>query len=393
MSTASAISRARLRAGMSQQVLADRMGLSRSAVAAMEAGQRALKAEELARLAEIFGLSMAFFLPAERRPVDFEPLYRLYTAEEGGRVAESPTAYGRATAEARTALDTFRDRVQDWVDLLEVAGREAPAMAQPPAAAPGQPIAPRALAEWARSHGGLGPTAAIHDLRRFLEEELGIQVFVLPWNQTALSGASLHAGAGGACAMVARGLHQHMRFTLAHEAGHLLAHPGQAHALGTLERHGEIRSQETYANQFAADLLMPAEGIRERVSAEPELASHRAIQRLAWHFDVSFRAMAVRLESMRFLKRGWYEQELERMRADGRHPAQAVEPADVLDVSLGGDGDWEELPIAFRRLCLEMLDEGRISMGKFAEWMGPDWDLDRADWTLRRFRAQQVAEE
>jgi Zn-dependent peptidase ImmA (M78 family) len=87
------------------------------------------------------------------------------------------------------------------------------------------------------------------------------------------------------------------RFTCAHEIGHYVIHAGKdtdeweyvdrrdaASSTGT-------RSQEIYANQFAAALLMPAQAVRRYA------ADHSPVE-LAAKFDVSLEAMNYRLANL-----------------------------------------------------------------------------------------------
>ena len=247
---------------------------------------------------------------------------------------------------------------------------------------------------WVRYECGLSSTAPIHNLRAVAESGLNVFVFLSHEHGSPLSGASWNSSAAGACVLIRHGMREHMRFTLAHEIAHLFAHPGQAHGSGKALPHDAIRSQETYANQFAAELLMPADGVRKMVGGESELESHRTIQRLAWYFQVSFQAIAIRLESMRFLKRGWYDHELERMKADGRLPQVPVNEEDLqLRPAASDCGRSEPQPALFKYYATMLLDEGDISLGKFCQLMGKDWDLDRADRYLHRFRIAQVSGE
>lgn len=83
------------------------------------------------------------------------------------------------------------------------------------------------------------------------------------------------------------------RFTIAHEIGHFVLH---AHRLAP-ERGGRAdgtwRLQEHEADQFAADLLMPEDLVRQAALEHgPDAA------RLADRFDVSRQAMQVRLRAM-----------------------------------------------------------------------------------------------
>ncbi len=83
------------------------------------------------------------------------------------------------------------------------------------------------------------------------------------------------------------------RFTIAHEIGHFVLHPG----LRRPERGGLVteagRVQEREADAFAAELLMPEERVREAV-----LANGPDAERLADRFDVSRAAMRTRLRHL-----------------------------------------------------------------------------------------------
>jgi IrrE N-terminal-like domain len=88
------------------------------------------------------------------------------------------------------------------------------------------------------------------------------------------------------------------RFTIAHEIGHFVLHPGRL----APERGGAVneawQEQEREADQFAAELLMPEDLVREAVAVHGEDAG-----RLADRFDVSRRAMQSRLRGLGFAVR------------------------------------------------------------------------------------------
>lgn len=88
--------------------------------------------------------------------------------------------------------------------------------------------------------------------------------------------------------------HEHRkRFTIAHELGHLL---NPTHALRTQHRntaHGRPRKQETEANFFAANLLMPVGLINLHLRA-----GDRTYEDLARRFLVSPEAMKIRVSSV-----------------------------------------------------------------------------------------------
>jgi Zn-dependent peptidase ImmA (M78 family) len=104
------------------------------------------------------------------------------------------------------------------------------------------------------------------------------------------------------------------RFTIAHELGHLLLHSeADVHIdeKRPLGRRDEASSQaidtnEIEANQFAAELLMPASFIRSSVEAladdDSELSAEEAIDELSRIFEVSSQAMTHRLTNLKIIR-------------------------------------------------------------------------------------------
>ncbi|HYK53710.1 MAG TPA: ImmA/IrrE family metallo-endopeptidase [Candidatus Eremiobacteraceae bacterium] len=108
---------------------------------------------------------------------------------------------------------------------------------------------------------------------------------------------------------VARGHHQHRkRFTIAHELGHLVMHPGRpyiaesAHVVRVDRRvnaAGLADPREEYeANQFAAALLMPRTLVEEQWNRHAGEDADRTIDGLASRFQVSAAAMRYRVSNL-----------------------------------------------------------------------------------------------
>lgn len=87
MTTAQRIKECRQRAGMSQEKVAELMGVSRQAVTKWEAGQSAPSTENLFRLAQLFGTSVDLLLEKPGEPSPAEQMYRLMRAEEEQKAA------------------------------------------------------------------------------------------------------------------------------------------------------------------------------------------------------------------------------------------------------------------------------------------------------------------
>ena len=80
----------RQKAGMSQEKVAELMGVSRQAVTKWEIGQSAPNTENLFNLAEIFGTTVDFLLSTEEasKPSPAEQIYYLYKMEEEQKKAD-----------------------------------------------------------------------------------------------------------------------------------------------------------------------------------------------------------------------------------------------------------------------------------------------------------------
>ena len=100
---------------------------------------------------------------------------------------------------------------------------------------------------------------------------------------------------GDSHAIVLRGAgdERRRRFTIAHEIGHFVLHPGRV----APERGGSVNEamkiQEREADRFAAELLMPEHLVRKAVHDEGADA-----RRLAERFEVNEQAMSVRLRRL-----------------------------------------------------------------------------------------------
>lgn len=99
--------------------------------------------------------------------------------------------------------------------------------------------------------------------------------------------------------------HPHRRrFSLAHEIGHYLLHREQARVFVDAApvffrddtSSAGTKRQEVEANAFAAELLIPAAALRERVEHQTvDLYDDAAVHRLARAFGVSAQALTIKL--------------------------------------------------------------------------------------------------
>lgn len=179
---------------------------------------------------------------------------------------------------------------------------------------------------------GLGDEPALHLEERF-EIEAGLRIFRLdrlpPWLAAMLVWSD---DLGGCVAINADHPPEKQRWSLAHEVAHLLWDPEAEHVLD--ERDAKTRDEESFAEGFATELLLPAAGVKKRFADRCRAGKFTPIDvfALARLFEVPFQAMARRLEELRLLPKGsydriheaarsWPDEELLRMAADLRWAA------------------------------------------------------------------------
>ena len=106
---------------------------------------------------------------------------------------------------------------------------------------------------------------------------------------------------------IANQMEERKRFTLAHELGHYMLHIAPLSSWDDtifidekigFNRDDEWDYREMEANGFAAQLLMPAEAVRNEFPVEYKEHSEKATEVLAETFNVSKMAMKYRLESL-----------------------------------------------------------------------------------------------
>jgi hypothetical protein len=98
-------------------------------------------------------------------------------------------------------------------------------------------------------------------------------------------------GDGHRIVLHGRSSERRRRFTIAHEVGHFVLHPQRLAPQRNGGGNAAWQAQEREADQFAAELLMPEDLVREAV-----LVHGVDTDRLADRFEVSRRAMQTRLK-------------------------------------------------------------------------------------------------
>lgn len=302
---------ARIAADFTQDWIADRVGVSRSAIVQIEAGKRAVSSIELTRLAHQYGRDLGSFFAEEFNTEN--SLVAHFRAENGFDANEELIGslqeclrVGRELADLETL--TGADRVASTVAYrLQTPRTRWEALTQG-----------RQTADAERQRLRLGDTP-VEDIVSLLGGQ-GVRAAVLDLPDD-VSGLTLVDHDAGPLVVANRANFSLRRaFSFAHEYGHVLMDRNDR---GTISRQGDDQNLlEVRANSFAAAFLMPEDGIRRMIadlgrSTSARLArdtgdgevrppSNSAIRftdvaELAHHYRVTRKAMAFRLRALGML--------------------------------------------------------------------------------------------
>ncbi len=271
----------RKRAGMPAKNLAEAVGLDPSALSNIERGKRAVKTDELSKIASALRVS---------------PLALLEEDSLSSRIAVAPRdgGMGRVDGEAYKRLlalvDLHQILAEQGVDSNPRFG-DAPEIDE----AAWKRDATR-LANWAREK--LGPIetadARLPTLAVAIEEHLGVDVVFEAYPEDGLLGAAVVDASFPLIFVNASQAAPRAVFTLAHELGHVLARKTEGVKLDWDLR--GIDSSERFANAFAAAFLMPEEDIRTYIAKHGRDAVSIAF--MVHELGVSFQSLVYRLHNL-----------------------------------------------------------------------------------------------
>jgi Zn-dependent peptidase ImmA (M78 family)/transcriptional regulator with XRE-family HTH domain len=281
------VATARQRAGFTQSELADRLGVHRSTVTRIESGQRQIDALELARLAELLGRSVEWFL-TEAPPTIASRRVGLSADQDVQRLEDELE---------RTARD-----VELLIEINSMSMTSASLHSGVTTLVEAEAGALQARALLECEHGPL------IDLQRAVER-VGLLAFSLDLGPGVIDGGYVRVGDVGVALVNGTADPGRRRFNLAHELGHhLLADEYTADfGLGVA---ASREDREALINAFAIHLLMPRSSIIVRwdtLSAQLDDKRSRLVM-LAAEYRVSWTAAISHALTMELISRRELEQ-------------------------------------------------------------------------------------
>ncbi len=343
------IKKARELAGLSQEELAELLGVSRATLSAIENGHIAIDSTKLLAAARVLGRPVSDFFQEEE-----EAMVLLY---RGAADAAAPPA-------ARSAFERFCKAYRELEEIVGVADSQLP----PPdySASPGAESRPEQfavqVASSERQRLRLGERDPIGNVFQLLEEQ-GVRIFRYQVEHDEVFGVSAFSPKYGPCILLNKAnTMERQIFSLAHEYGHLLMHRRYYQSSEPSAGLDKEHPMEIMASDFAANFLVPAAGLRE-----------------VFLRDIGQKKIG--LEDLVFLKRYFKvsaQMLLRRLRDDGLVPRQDADnlaaelekrvPPKQEFVPLNEDvlRDWNSVS-RFRHLARKAALEGMVSLGKLAE--------------------------
>lgn len=350
---------ARRARGLTQQQVADSMGMARTTVTALEKGDRRIRPDELISLAQLYGRPVGYFVGSRETVSDFSVQFR--TALSGVSGAETQQALNQG-------VHDFQDLCEDYIHLETLNGMHPQQSYPAQYAASDFPPEDAAedIATSERNRLGLGD-GPILNLRQILENEVGLRIFYTDLSSNLAGIFTFTEELGGCVAVNARHPEERRRWSLAHEYGHFLTSRFRSEVT-PVSNLGRLTASERLANAFAASLLMPATGLRRRFyqiyRAADGNVTAAEICRLANYYFVSVEAMMLRLEGLDLLPGGTWE----RLRDKGFKVREAQEQLGLV----AHPHDDDPLPLRYRLLAVQAYDDGKLTEGELCRLLRQD---------------------
>lgn len=340
---------------LTQQEVAERLGVSRTTLVAIESGNRPLRSQELIDLAALYERSLNQLLRPTPVSDDFVARFRASCAQalEDDRI------------ESGVAL--LQELADDYQEVERITGAALPRPSPPEASIRGidPVVAAESLAASERNRLGLGDGPVL-ELRKLLEADVGLRIFALDL-PVGVAGLYIASPVLGSCvAMNANHSHERQRWSLARLYAHFLAHRPQPEVTLRGDRQ-RSSARERFAEAFAENFLMPASGLKRRFHMMSQTRADGPtptdLHQLADLFQVSYEAVARRLKSVGLIRRNAW-----------RKLADAGALADVQQwpVPDSQPADTELLPLRFRCLVVEAWIAAEISEGQAARLLRVD---------------------
>ena len=358
------LAEARKMRGITQEVAAEHIGVSRPTLIATEKGERAAKPREIIELAALYGQPVSALVRTAEPLTDFQPHFR--AAIEKMKPAEAE--------QLRDVIGKFKVFVENYLDLER--RMKAPLQSnlpQPVELNPRVKVAELAedVADRERQRLGLGD-GPIPDIRNLLESDVGVRI-VLDRLPRMIAGMYIFVEGLGGC-MLINSVHpaEKRRASIAHEYAHLIVDRYTA-GIDYLTIHGRKPANERFAESFAMSFLMPTSSVRiqfnETVNRTGDFQVADLVK-LKHRYAVSMEAMALRLEGLGLLPVGAWD-----LLKENGLPVREAENRLGLVAEVNHELAYPE---RYKFLAVHAYERGELTEKELANYLRCDiWDARR----------------
>ena len=347
---------ARRARGLTQAAVAERLGVARTTVTAIEAGEREVQPGELVALAGLLGRSIG------------ELVQRVEPGEPFSVQLRSTLAPGTDPELLQDAVFEFQRLCEDYVALEKLTGVPLPTRFPQPYEVdldrPERSAEDVANRERQRLGLGDGPVLSLDSI---LESDVGLRVFYMDLPSRVAAMFAYGSELGGCIAINRRHPGERRRHSLAHEYGHFLTDRYRPR-VAVLGRYQRVPAQERFAEAFGRAFLLPATGVTRRLNdlrrSKPGGLTAADLCMLAHLFFVSVEAMTRRLEELDLVPIGTWD----RLESQGFRVREAQS---LLGLAAHPVTD-QKLPLRFLYLAAEAYSRGELSEGQLARFLRTD---------------------
>jgi Zn-dependent peptidase ImmA (M78 family) len=317
----------------------------------IESGEREIKAWELAKLSNIYGRDLNYFLWPEERKREAKILWR--NPEQGTKKEEIKRKFLSFCEKYKNLLKLLGEKEQENKELLLPLSKNK--------------LINQNSFEYVTKIASdylnllqLGSRPAC-SLAKILEEKVGIKVIHLEL-EPGISGGSTIGDFGMAILINANDAPWRRNYDLGHEFFHLITwNYFSSEEIYEKDRKGKNRIEQL-ADVFASAFLLPENELRNefRKKTENKYISYLNLVEIAREFDVSIEALLWRLVNLNLIKKETVLSELEKGN---------IKDFDRKLRTIYWEGEKPHLSSKYISLAIKALQMGKISKAKFAEYV------------------------
>ncbi|NEQ99342.1 MAG: ImmA/IrrE family metallo-endopeptidase [Cyanothece sp. SIO2G6] len=367
------LQQARKKAGLTQADAAKLIDAARTTLVAIEKGERRLKPTELIKLARAYRCAVSDFVHSAPAVEPLTVQFRMAYQKDS-----------QSSNDIDATVERFETFCRYYRELEQIMNAPLPRNDPPEYNVKGMPIdeMAKSLAAKERQRLGLGD-GPIPRLRDVLEQSVGLRIFYLAMPSTKHSYSGLYSYSeelGGCIAINVNHPEERRRWSLAHEYLHFLAHRRKT-IVDYDNQYQRKPESEKLADSFADHFLMPSSGLLNQftdIRQAQNKFTPTNLFTLAHYYGVSIAALTQRLESMKLLPSGTGKRLIDR----GLKVRKVQQELGLEELPQRTD----VVPLHYQHLAIEALDQGLITEGRFAIFLGVDrLEARRIAETLREY--------